>query len=82
MRRMRTLKVELLKYRLNRGAFPKNLSAFNAKTITDPFNGKQLIYRVEGKGYILYSVGQNGTDDGGQRRVGNNYMADIVTTYP
>ncbi len=82
MRRMRVLKIELLKYRAAHGAFPKDLSAFNAKTATDPFAGKPFIYRVEGKGYILYSVGENGVDDGGQRKVGNTSMADIVTSYP
>ncbi len=82
LRQMRTLKIELLKSRVKNGIFPKDLKAFDVKMTTDPFTGKPLIYRVEGKGFILYSVGQNGIDDGGQRKVGGNNMADIVTTYP
>ena len=33
----------------------------------DPFSGRPLVYRTETTGYVLYSVGQNGIDDGGQR---------------
>ena len=30
----------------------------------DPFTGKALCYRPEGEGFVLYSVGPDGTDDG------------------
>ncbi len=82
LRRMRTLKLELLKYRLAHGAFPKDLSAFDKKILLDPFSGKSLIYRLQGNGYLLYSVGRNGVDDGGQRKVGDTNMADIPTSFP
>jgi hypothetical protein len=32
----------------------------------DPFNGGQLVYRLAPNGYLLYSVGVNGVDDGGK----------------
>jgi len=31
----------------------------------DPYSGKPLIYRADGESYLLYSVGENGIDDGG-----------------
>jgi hypothetical protein len=34
---------------------------------TDPFSGQALRYHRQGSGYVLYSVGVNGRDDGGQR---------------
>lgn len=32
----------------------------------DPFTGKPLVYRREGKGFIVYSLGSNLRDDGGR----------------
>ena len=33
----------------------------------DPYSGRPLVYRRTGDGYLLYSVGLDGVDDGGQR---------------
>jgi len=33
---------------------------------TDPFSGNPLIYRKTPSGFIVYSVGLNGKDDGGR----------------
>lgn len=30
----------------------------------DPYSGQPLVYRQRGDGYVLYSVGANGIDDG------------------
>ena len=32
----------------------------------DVFTGKPLVYRLDGAGYVFYSVGMNGKDDGGR----------------
>src|SRR5262249_28006200 len=52
------------------GAYPKELAELAPKYLTqvpeDLFSGKPLIYRPADKGYLLYSVGTNGVDDGGQ----------------
>ncbi len=32
----------------------------------DPFSGEDFVYRADGDGFLLYSVGPNLTDDGGQ----------------
>jgi hypothetical protein len=37
-----------------------------ADATTDPYNGKPLIVRHEPNGWLIYSVGQNGQDDGGR----------------
>jgi len=81
MRRMRTLKIELLKYRLAHNAFPNDLKKFDTTTATDPFDGKPLRYRLEGKGFRLWSIGDNLKDDGGQVKIGDK-RADTVTAYP
>lgn len=51
------------------GAVPPSLEAlvpgYLDKLPVDPWDGKTLRYRVEGDGYLLYSVGMNGVDDGG-----------------
>jgi hypothetical protein len=51
----------------------------------DPMDKKTLRYRVTGQGWILYSVGENGTDDGGNFYLGKGAVpkslregADIV----
>jgi hypothetical protein len=37
-----------------------------AQVPRDLFSGKPLIYRPAGNGYLLYSVGVNGKDEGGR----------------
>ena len=32
----------------------------------DPYSGGPLVYRRAGDNYVLYSIGQDGDDDGGQ----------------
>jgi hypothetical protein len=57
-------------YQRDRGAYPKQLAELAPKYLkeipNDLFSGKPLIYRPEKNGYLLYSVGPNGVDDGGR----------------
>ena len=57
-------------YQREHGSYPKTLNVLAPKYLaevpTDYFTGKPLIYRPTDKGYLLYSFGQNGKDDGGQ----------------
>lgn len=46
-----------------RGKWPERLPAALAQ-IQDPWSKKPFIYRREGKNFLLYSVGENLTDDG------------------
>jgi ABC-type transport system involved in multi-copper enzyme maturation permease subunit len=56
-------------YREKHGNYPDSLYSVSPEIIPelplDPFTGKNYIYRREGKGFIVYSVGPNETDDGG-----------------
>ena len=40
----------------------------------DPYCDEPLVYRREGKEYLLYSTGPNGVDDGGQRVSWEQYI--------
>ncbi|MCH8923731.1 MAG: hypothetical protein IIA67_11375 [Planctomycetes bacterium] len=63
------LALALAAHRADNGAYPKTLSKLAPKYIAklplDPFSGADFRYRLNGKGYTLYSVGNNGKDDGG-----------------
>jgi len=57
----------LLAYKDRYGYYPANLKALSQlgwEVPTDPFSGKDFIYRPKGNGFVLYSVGQNLKDDG------------------
>jgi len=57
-------------YRSRNGSYPETLDALVpgilAEVPIDPFTGKPLVYRREGEGFIVYSLGSNQTDDGGR----------------
>ncbi len=67
----RTL-LALRRYKDRTGAWPASLAEVephvSADTITDPFSGKPFGYRRSGNTFLLYSVGPNGTDEGGKRK--------------
>ena len=48
-------------YRSVHGQLPDSLPA----TFSDPFDGQPLRYKKLAKGYVVYSVGEDGKDDGG-----------------
>ena len=56
-------------YRAETGEYPKTLAelspAYLPEIPQDIFSSKPLIYRPTDSGYVLYSVGENMTDDGG-----------------
>jgi hypothetical protein len=60
----------LAAYQHDHGHYPTKLEEltpkYQVKIPDDIFSGKPLIYRLEDKGYLLYSVGPNGTDDEGR----------------
>jgi hypothetical protein len=55
-------------YHQREGRFPTHLEGAERATgwslPDDPLSGRELIYRPSGAGYLLYSVGINGRDDG------------------
>jgi hypothetical protein len=70
--RQRTLHLAfaLAAYRGEHKRYPDKLDVLTPKYLaeipSDLFSGKALIYRPLGNGYLLYSVGVNGRDDGGR----------------
>ncbi|MCE5327075.1 MAG: hypothetical protein LLG01_11755 [Planctomycetaceae bacterium] len=69
-------------YRMQHNAYPKSLddltSILGGPVPPDSFGGKALIYRVTDSGCILYSVGPNGKDDGGD----SAKTDDLAVTFP
>ncbi len=63
---VRTL-LALAAYKDRFGSYPASLNALEKRLgwnlPKDPFSGKDLLYRPKGKGFILYSVGENLKDD-------------------
>ena len=63
------------RYRLKHDRFPTSLaeiddtllgvSSNRAAQLTDPFNGNPLRYKMEDTRIVIYSVGRNEKDDGG-----------------
>jgi hypothetical protein len=57
-------------YHKDSGRYPAELRDLAPKYLAavpgDVFSGKPLVYKPSGKGYLFYSVGQNGKDDGGR----------------
>ncbi len=57
------------RYRLAKGSLPKELADLAPRYIDkvpiDPFDGKPLRYKLTEPGYIVYSIGEDGTDEGG-----------------
>ncbi len=60
----------LAAYRADRGRYPAKLADLAPKYLAavpgDVFSGGPLVYLPEGGGYLLYSVGPNGKDEGGR----------------
>ncbi len=60
----------LAAYRAEHGAYPAKLAELTPKYVAtipkDRFNDGDLHYSLQGGGYLLYSVGPNGKDDGGK----------------
>lgn len=69
--RLRTARIAIAveRFRLAHGQFPDTLmelDPFGMRAVpTDPFDGRSLRYKRLSTGYIVYSVGEDGRDDGG-----------------
>jgi len=64
-------------YREKHGTYPDSLTSLAPDIIPeippDPFTGKDYIYRKEDKGFIVYSIGENGRDDNGIHDIKQKY---------
>ena len=55
-------------YRLKHGSYPATLDEAGVSDLDhDPFTGGRFVYKPSQRGFLLYSVGENGQDDGGWR---------------
>lgn len=58
------------RYQLKHQTLPPTLEALVPEFLDaipqDPFTGAPLKYRTRGEGYVVYGIGDDGTDDGGQ----------------
>jgi hypothetical protein len=67
--RMERLAAALAIHRAERGAYPEKLDdllpGILSKLPVDLYQAKPFIYKRTDKGYLLYTTGENGVDDGG-----------------
>jgi hypothetical protein len=65
-----TLGFAMAAYRADHGSYPSKLAELSPKYITaipkDLFADGELHYKLNADGYVIYSVGPNGVDDGGK----------------
>lgn len=70
--RLAVVALGLAAYRAERGSYPAGLAALEPACLkavpNDLFTEKPLRYSRVGKGFLLYSVGENMADDGGKDR--------------
>jgi hypothetical protein len=69
--------IALKRYQLEHGNYPADLNSLMPEFIPavpiDPVDGQPLRYRPNADGtFLLYSVGENGVDDGGNPSLGKN----------
>jgi hypothetical protein len=69
----------VLRHHEEHGVYPETLAEVDMQSLIDPFSQRPLIYRPSPRGFTLYSIGENMTDDGGTpAKKGDNRSGDIV----
>jgi hypothetical protein len=63
-RSLALLAVSLAEYHASHGGYPSALKELGGVP-SDPFSGKDMVYRPEKNGYVVYSLGYNLKDDAG-----------------
>jgi hypothetical protein len=83
-RSLRRTLFALLSYRQREGHFPATLALLSPPAPADPYIHQPLHYRRTAKGFLLYSVGSNLIDDGGNAKPAKKgeLPPDIVTAFP
>ncbi len=69
-RRLISTTLEIIDAKQRTGRFPTTIS--KTQEHEDPFSSKQLVYRPSKTGFLLYSVGRDGVDNGGAPRTAKN----------
>jgi hypothetical protein len=65
--------IAVLRYKVENGILPQGWDdivkgGYMSEVPTDQFSGKPLVYKTTDDGFTVYSVGEDGTDDGGDRK--------------
>jgi hypothetical protein len=80
------LAIALERYRARHSQYPRQLEAlapdFAATIPNDSFADRPFAYQPTEKGYLLYSFGKNGNDDGGRSYDHDDGSDDIVVATP
>jgi hypothetical protein len=77
---LRTAAVALAleRHRLAKGTWPENLTDIAPECLhavpADPFDGKPLRYKKKAEGVVVYSIGPDGKDDGGDFAKVNTFL--------
>jgi hypothetical protein len=75
--------IAIERFRLAQGRLPKNLNElvpqFLPAVPADPFDGQPLRYHHLAKGYVIYSIGSDGHDDGGREKPADWKSSDKTT---
>ena len=78
--RMTTAALAVERFRLAHGQLPEDLNELIPRFITaipiDPFDGQPIRYKRLEKGYVVYSVGRDGHDNGGRERPADAKYSD------
>jgi hypothetical protein len=81
-RSMFNLSMSLCEYRADQKMFPETLGKLAPEYIgripVDDFGRREFVYRKTDTGFLLYSLGKNGRDDGGEGWSEQNEEADDV----
>ena len=71
--RLLAVEIALRCYESEQGRVPARLEQlvpqYLQRVPSDPFSGRLMIYRPQGTNWLVYSVGEDGVDDGGKRMV-------------
>ena len=80
------LSLALAAYQAQQGEYPARLEGLTPRILKDlpkdPFSGAAFCYQRQPKGYLVYSVGWNGKDDGGRDKDADPPGDDIAVRVP
>ena len=62
----------LERHRIDHGEYPDSLDPIPRQLTIDPLHGSSFRYKRTEEGFLLYSVGPNGVDDGGEEGKGSS----------
>ena len=73
----------LLQHKRSQGAFPDTLETLKLNDTDGPFSQEALHYKLQGEGFVLYSIGPDQKDNGGSpRQKKQEEDWDIVWQFP